>query len=81
MLRAEKVQAVHGCGTISEDDAIEDVGDVHGRAVLPVVGELHGDRREGGAEDPLVHGGVITPVICVEVGEDKSSWRWQFCLW
>jgi len=69
-LGAEEVRAVHGCGTIGEDDAIEDEGDVHGGAVLPVVGELHGDRGEGGAEDPLIHGGVITPVICVEVGED-----------
>ena len=79
-LRVEEVRAIHGCGTIGEDDAIEDEGDVHGRAVLPVVGELHGDRGESGAEDPLVYGGVITPVIGVEVGEDKSSRRWQFCL-
>ena len=69
-LRAEEVRAIHGCGTIGEDDALEDEGDVHRGAVLPVVGELHGDKGEGGAEDPLVHGGVITPVICVEVGED-----------
>ena len=80
-LCAEKVCTIHGCGTIGEDDMIEDVGDVHGSAVLPVVGELHGDRMEGGAEDPLVHGGIIMPVICVEVGEDKSLQRWQFCLW
>ena len=69
-LGAAEVRAVRGCGTIGEDDAIKDEGDVHRGAVLPVVEELHGDRWEGGAEYPLVHGGVITPVICVEVGED-----------
>ena len=79
-LRAEKVRAVHGRGAVREDDAIEDEGDVHRGAVLPVVGELHGDRGEGGAEDPLVHGGVIAPVVCVEVGEDNPSRRWQFRL-
>ena len=79
-LGAEEVRSVHGGGTIGEDDAIEDEEDVHGRAVLRVVGNFYGDRREGGAEDPLVHGGVTTPVIGVEVGEDKSSRRWQFCL-
>ena len=57
-LGAEEYRAIHGCGTISEDDAIEDEGDVHGGAVLPVIGELHGDRGEGSAVHPLVHGGV-----------------------
>ena len=69
-LGAEEVRAVHGCGTTGEDDTIEDEGDVHRGAVLPVVGELHGDKGEGRAEHPLVHGGVITPVICIRVGED-----------
>ena len=31
------------------DNEIEDRGDVNGHAVLPAVGELHGDKRKGGA--------------------------------
>lgn len=54
-LRAKEVCAVHGSGTVREDDPIENEGNTHCGAVLPVIGEFHGDRREGGAENPLVH--------------------------
>ena len=79
-LRAKEVCAVHGGGAVREDDAIENEGNTHCGAVLPVVGEFHGDRREGGAKNPRVHRRVIAPMIRIEMGEKLPPRGWQLRL-
>lgn len=76
-LRSEVVVSQHRSGSVSEDDAFEDKGAGHARAVDPVVGEFKGESGEGGAHDPLVHGRVVSPVVGGEVGEHESARGWE----
>jgi hypothetical protein len=73
-LETREIPGTHGGRPVGKYHAVKDEGTAHFSSVSPVVFELHGDRGKGGTNYPFVHMGIVSPVVGIQMVEQKSTY-------